>query len=90
MLANFAFFADIFVVFGTLCFVQEGLRNSKIVILRLCLLGTRLLAQVSNCTKDPVVNPEVWNMYCTRLSNFTGNANCVLVDSSYLLSWAFS
>jgi len=37
----------------------------------LCLLGTRLLSKVVNCTKDPVASPDVWNMYCDRLSNYT-------------------
>ncbi|XP_023327909.1 solute carrier family 12 member 4 isoform X2 [Eurytemora carolleeae] len=37
----------------------------------LCLLGTRLLSKVANCTKDPVASPDVWNMYCDRLSNYT-------------------
>lgn len=35
----------------------------------LCVLGTRLLHQVDNCTKDPVGSPEIWNAYCERLES---------------------
>jgi potassium/chloride transporter 4/5/6 len=38
----------------------------------LCVLGSRLLKKSAyNCTKDPAVNPEVWNHFCTRITNFT-------------------
>jgi len=37
----------------------------------LCVLGTRLLYKVDNCTKDPVAGAQLWNEYCTRLENYT-------------------
>jgi len=50
-------------------FVNVG-GNEKAPI---CLLGTRLLEAPPNmeCVKDPILAPELWDQYCTILSNFT-------------------
>jgi len=37
----------------------------------ICVVGTRLVNKVSNCTKDPVYGEELWNTFCTRLENAT-------------------
>ena len=37
----------------------------------ICVVGTRLVSQVSNCTKDHIYGEELWNVFCTRLDNAT-------------------
>lgn len=32
----------------------------------ICVVGTRLVTKVANCTKDPVFAEELWNEFCTR------------------------
>lgn len=32
----------------------------------ICVVGTRLVTKVANCTKDPVYAEEIWNEFCIR------------------------
>ena len=53
-------------MFGGVFYNYSG--NDKANI---CVLGTRLLSQVANCTKDPVYGDDLWNQFCERLDNAT-------------------
>lgn len=46
--------------------------------LQMCILGARLLSQVSNCTKDP--DGELWGIYCPKDSNGTVTQNMTECD----------
>jgi len=35
----------------------------------ICVVGTRLVNKVANCTKDPVYGAELWNEFCARRDN---------------------
>ena len=35
----------------------------------ICLVGSRLVTQVGNCTKDPTEGAELWNQFCERRVN---------------------
>ena len=35
----------------------------------ICVVGTRLVNKVANCTKDPVYGEELWNEFCARRDN---------------------
>ena len=37
----------------------------------ICVVGTRLVEQVSNCTKHHIYGEELWNHFCERLDNAT-------------------
>ena len=37
----------------------------------ICVVGTRLVEQVANCTKHHIYGEELWNHFCERLDNAT-------------------
>ena len=51
-------------MFGGVAYNWHG--NDKANI---CVVGTRLISQVANCTKDPVYGEELWNTFCVRRDN---------------------
>ncbi|KAK7012939.1 hypothetical protein SK128_009935, partial [Halocaridina rubra] len=46
--------------------------------LQMCILGARLLSQVSNCTKDP--EGDLWSIYCPKDENGTVTQNITDCD----------
>jgi len=62
--ALFCVLASILCIFIGVFVNINGSNKSNI-----CTVGSRLVKDVANCTKDPVIAPDLWNQFCSRMEN---------------------